>query len=42
MAIPTFQMVMLPLMKYCAENPHEHRMDDLIDAIIKRSNAKDP
>ena len=35
MAIPTFQMVMLPFMKYCAENPQEHRMDDLIEVIIK-------
>jgi len=38
MAIPTFQMVMLPLMKYCAENPQQHRMDDIIDAIIKHFN----
>jgi len=35
MAIPTFQMVMLPLLKYCAENPQEHRIDELIDVIIK-------
>ena len=38
MAIPTFQMVMLPLMKYCAENPQEHRMDDLIEIMIKYFN----
>jgi len=35
MAIPTFQMVMLPLLKYCAENPQEHRIDELINVIIK-------
>jgi len=35
MAIPTFQMVMLPLLRYCAENPQEHRMDELIDILIK-------
>jgi restriction system protein len=35
MAIPTFQMVMLPIMKYCAVNPQEHRMVDLVDEIIK-------
>jgi len=35
MAIPTFQMVMFPLMKFCAENPQEHRMDELIEVIIK-------
>ena len=35
MAIPTFQMVMLPLLKYCAENPQEHRIDELVDIIIK-------
>ena len=38
MAIPTFQMVMLPLMKYCAENPQEHRVDDLVEVIIKHFN----
>jgi restriction system protein len=35
MAIPTFQMIMLPLLKYCAENPKEHRMDELNNVIIK-------
>ena len=35
MAIPTFQMVMLPLLKYCANNPQEHRIDELIEVIIK-------
>jgi restriction system protein len=35
MAIPTFQMVMLPLLKYCADNPKEHRLDELINIIIK-------
>jgi restriction system protein len=35
MAIPTFQMIMLPLLKYCAENPKEHRIDELINVIIK-------
>jgi len=41
MAIPTFQMVMLPIMKYCAENPHEHRMDELVEEIIKQFKLTD-
>jgi len=41
MAIPTFQMVMLPLLKYCAENPQEHRMDELNDVIIKHFSLTD-
>ena len=41
MAIPTFQMVMLPFLKYCADNPQEHRMDELIDIIIKHFKLTD-
>jgi restriction system protein len=41
MAIPTFQMVMLPLLKYCADNPKEHRMDELINVIIKHFKLTD-
>jgi len=41
MAIPTFQMVMLPLLKYCAENPQEHRMDELNEVIIKHFGLTD-
>jgi len=41
MAIPTFQMVMLPLLKYCAENPEEHRIDELINVIIKHFQLTD-
>jgi restriction system protein len=33
MAIPTFQMIMLPLLKFLAENPQEHRMDELVIEI---------
>jgi len=41
MAIPTFQMVMLPLLKYCADNPKEHRMDELNNIIIKHFKLTD-
>jgi len=41
MAIPTFQMVMLPLLKYCADNPKEHRMDELNNVIIKHFKLTD-
>jgi len=41
MAIPTFQMVMLPLLKYCADNPNEHRIDELINVIIKHFRLTD-
>ena len=36
MPIPTFQMVMLPLLKYCANDQKEHRRDELIHEIIKQ------
>ena len=38
MAIPTFQMVMLPLLKYCAENQEAHRIAELVEVIIKHFN----
>ncbi|GHV93820.1 restriction endonuclease [Spirochaetia bacterium] len=41
MSIPTFQMVMLPLLKFCADNPQEHRMDELTDVIIKHFKLTD-
>jgi len=41
MAIPTFQMVMLPIMKYCAENPQEHRLDELTEVITKHFKLTD-
>jgi len=41
MSIPTFQMVMLPIMKYCAENPQEHRIDELIEVIINQFKLTD-
>lgn len=41
MPIPDYQTVMKPLLEFLAENPGQHRMQDVVEAMIKHFNLSE-